>query len=740
MQPPTRSRPAGLAIAFAALVPLVASCSSGDTPGTEASETSMAVSTSALLDRLPRLAEVYSRNTQLGWPAGFPDGPASDVLNALDALRGGDVASASRLAEQLRASATVIDDAVLVTTEHGYLAPAGQLTAPWPSSLTQGLALALFDGLAAAGVEGAGTTADQLARGYLVPVDDGGFTRRFDDGVFFDEYPTTEPSLSLPGHAIASIALRDHLATSPGGELADLAADAVAWLEANIDRYDVPGDGGVVQPASALGIRDSEFLLRVVGSGEAAIARIAVSAGSTTVTLEPGSVDAGGTDRPVRLLLDETYHNWAETDVVDGRDARIARGGAGEDDQAPFVVRFPPGASPDADRRIEIDAAVSGEVRIERFRGDTYVPVVELGPTATIERIEASLPNRLALLRESVGLRVAETVEAVALLADAEGSAVLQEAVERWMPALDLVSGRADARALPAIELDLADEPVLPVEPGLDSVHVEYAGILQGEDGRMTVLYSAYGDDGVWRIRRAESDDGGVTWLRTGTFIDGADSGWGAVAFADVVTDPESGDVIVVFSADSDPDTPGYDGVALARGPDLDRIGRPAVIVDAAGLDPAAWWEDGELHVSYTLSGENGPTIEQVVSRDGETFEPSTQLFDPSYSLYTQNTFVYEGVRLWLVNENRGRRSVRLHCRTGDGTLTPIAGSEFAVTDVDDPVWNHYRYGFEVFDLGGDDGLVAFFNGIRLDGGDGNGMIGRSRLDLSDLTIPDACT
>ena len=91
------------------------------------------------------------------------------------------------------------------------------------------------------------------------------------------------------------------------------------------------------------------------------------------------------------------------------------------------------------------------------------------------------------------------------------------------------------------------------------------------------------------------------------------------------------------------------------------------------------------------------------------------------------------------MNINQQRRSAVLFCRSSDtNELTAISNSEIAATDEREAIWNQYRYGHEVVLLESE--LVVFYNGIRRDLGDGNGMIGRSGLDLGDIEIPAACS
>jgi hypothetical protein len=363
----------------------------------------------------------------------------------------------------------------------------------------------------------------------------------------------------------------------------------------------------------------------------------------------------------------------------------------------------------------------------------------DYGIATTVLDFEAETPA-VALDPHVVELSMAgPQVDVVRILGAALDLDRVRDAALRWETAQERVPGAFDTHRLPAVALDLEDEPVLPIEPGDDSVHVEYAGVWGGPDD-LRALYSAYGDDGVWKIRGARSADDGVTWERTGTVIDPSEIGYHSVAFPDVLEDA-SGDLLVVFSGAND--AAGYDDVLVMRGDDVDHLGEPVVVAPVGGLDPAIWTEDGRYHVSFTLAGPGSTVIEHYASSDGESWEQLDPLFDTASVVYTQNTFVLDGTRVWAADlsygAGRGRESVRLFCRSAEtGSLVPLQGGEIVVSDFMEPIWNQYRYGFEFAADGA--GVTAYYNGIRRDQGDGNGMIGRTRLDLSRPQLPDECT
>src|SRR5919106_2008604 len=86
--------------------------------------------------------------------------------------------------------------------------PVYGLTAPWFSGLVQGLALSLF--VRASGLEVAGPwsrLAYETWRGYRVPVEAGGFCRKTDHGVIYEEYPAIELDCVFNGMCHALIGL-----------------------------------------------------------------------------------------------------------------------------------------------------------------------------------------------------------------------------------------------------------------------------------------------------------------------------------------------------------------------------------------------------------------------------------------------------------------------------------------------------------------------------------------------------
>jgi len=117
--------------------------------------------------------------------------------------------------------------------------PSYNLKSDWTSGLTQGMGL----GLALMGYE---ETKDQklleivdlALKAYLIPINEGGFNRCWDGNIWFEEYPSHEPSRVLNGF-IFSIAGLYNVYENTGNELAlSLFNEGVKTLEKKIHLYD----------------------------------------------------------------------------------------------------------------------------------------------------------------------------------------------------------------------------------------------------------------------------------------------------------------------------------------------------------------------------------------------------------------------------------------------------------------------------------------------------------------------
>ena len=728
---------------------LAASCSVGSRDSDRASNAGTS-SIMSLVESEPRLGLVLERMADRPWPLAVPaleSSPVRLLRLALAALANGQVDEARSIAEELLPMLTEREGALYASTSAPFRATSGEvILAPWTSSLSQGLALVLFDQLALAAddVELAGV-ATQLAEAYLVGTDDGGFTYYRDDGAVFAEYPSPSGAIDFDGGVTALLALLDYSGLEDNAELRSLAASSLSWWENNIDEFGVAGqafDRTIEAPLFALRAAPARVLFRIIGDASVDVSTISIGGlGNAPIVAQIGDADDGEPGQAIRLMIDTDHHNWGSARYGTNSPVRRVQPRLGSDDHAPFV--FDPSWSLlDRQLRIQIRAAVvgPGDAELEVFDGATYRRLAKLngspGMQTTMVTLDVSdlTPTQTDLIDSA---RFDRIVTLTGLLAEKTSSQPIRAAYERWKESTVLVPGMYQRADLDPMEADLGLDPVLTIEPGLDSVHVEYPGIVQS-NGRLLMLYSAFGDDDRWRIRLADSSDQGYTWTRDGTVIDGAEFGYGAVAFPDILAMSEDDGYVVAFSADTDGEV-GYDSVMVSVGSSIEALSTPEVAVAVGGLDPALWRDGDELHMSFTLVGESRTTIEHYVSADGRDWTRRSPLYSGDLSIYTQNTFILDETRVWIMNINQQRRSAVLFCRSSDtNELTAISNSEIAATDEREAIWNQYRYGHEVVLLESE--LVVFYNGIRRDLGDGNGMIGRSGLDLGDIEIPAACS
>ncbi|SDA85515.1 D-glucuronyl C5-epimerase C-terminus [Pseudomonas sp. NFACC15-1] len=174
--------------------------------------------------------------------------PSKVAVRGLEAAFSGDLANAAVCEKKLKNFEKMNGGGLFFAFQDDYIdAWPFQLRAPWVSAFTQGVALEFYVEMAKkTGDAYYANKAEEIYLSYLLPLDEGGFTRFVGDDVVFEEYPVAERIAVLNGNLIATIALYDYAEFSKRTEPLQLARRSVAWLEKNIQSYvinrpDYPG-------------------------------------------------------------------------------------------------------------------------------------------------------------------------------------------------------------------------------------------------------------------------------------------------------------------------------------------------------------------------------------------------------------------------------------------------------------------------------------------------------------------
>ena len=123
---------------------------------------------------------------------------------------------------------------------HGHAMPHSYwIEPPWMSAMAQGEGASLMVRVhAATGDDRYAEAALRALAPMQVPTSEGGVRVELDGGLFLEEYPTNPPSLVLNGAIFAIWGCRDVALALGDAGAAELEAEALETLAANIDRYD----------------------------------------------------------------------------------------------------------------------------------------------------------------------------------------------------------------------------------------------------------------------------------------------------------------------------------------------------------------------------------------------------------------------------------------------------------------------------------------------------------------------
>lgn len=165
--------------------------------------------------------------------------PSKLAIRGLEAALSGDIQSALECEKQLNSFEREIEGGLFYTFLDDYKdAWPFHLKAPWVSAFTQGVTLEFYIELAKkTGDSYYKNKADKIFLSYLVPIENGGFSRHTKEQVIFEEYPVKQEIAVLNGDLIATIALYDYAIFSQRAVPKQLAQRSVNWLQNNIHRY-----------------------------------------------------------------------------------------------------------------------------------------------------------------------------------------------------------------------------------------------------------------------------------------------------------------------------------------------------------------------------------------------------------------------------------------------------------------------------------------------------------------------
>jgi hypothetical protein len=718
---------------------------------------------SELISQLPRLAEIYERKVTLAVKeADLPvdaveTSPTLLAVRGVMALHSGNVAAARGYADRLQARSERRGGGLFFAFPWSYETVwPYKLRAPWISALTQGFALTLFDGLVRAEQRlDDKETARAIARSFLVPISEGGVLRETASGAVFEEYPLPISTLVLNGAAIATLALSDHAADNPDSVFAGLLERCRIWWRANIDRFIVYSPTYAV-PVSAYSLAPmrKEVLFRFLHKGIANIGKIElVKANGDTKTLDVGGPGDASRSGEAFIWLNRKFQNWGEAVSASGRHYRPIMPKQGEYDHAPFSFSV---SKEDLQAPltlgIEIVGSTDEPVIVQVYDGVEYIGVKDIAADdhSGVSRMALPLAALTRLSTDDIALPpvepayFAENMLYIRQLGQALGLKELTAASALWEPSARLTPAQFDARRPQGLLQVPPSVPVLPVkENSLESIHAEYPSVIRYGDA-LAMFYAGIGSDNRWRLFMATSTDNGRSWVRQGGVLgEEAQPQKGAAAFPSVVYDDEQRLYRLFWAVDMDGNGT-YDTILSAESTTLWNWRRTPMRLAAQGLGLKVKRQAGEWSMSYSeRAGDHTIILVSRRSSDAISWSAATSRETETgvgqSGLYTHERMEMDGRRLWIIDKllGRDRMEWQLFCEiAGADRLIPVLDEPVHVSEPGADRWDQHRYGMNILEEAGRPGRFAvYYNGIRTDRGDGNGMIGRAELHLDHAML-----
>lgn len=411
----------------------------------------------AAADNSPRLQTFYnSAPPKYEWAFGTEPGcdprlpssgllsPTKPAVRGLEAAFAGDWVLARRCEKELRRFARVRNGALFFAFKQDYIGEwPYHMHGPWSSALSQGVALELYMALAkATGESYYRTQAQKIFASYLVPVDQGGFTRRTNEGVVLEEYPAPTRIAVLNGALVSAIALKDYADWSHDKRAAGLFGQAAAWMERHISAYDVMKANGGHTSAYALAPRRLNVIFRFVGGrGDVEIDSISVSGRGFRhdVPVGNGSIDQQGF-RDASVITSPDM-NWSQPGKSGNRTTRKIIPGLGKFDHAPFRVQI---STPEELHRwapnaeISVTYRASAPIDLQINDGREYHRIVTMQASRGFTTGKFSIPQAaVGALKFPAGLVVNELYtgynqQLTALFAEITDSSAMRNYANLW--------------------------------------------------------------------------------------------------------------------------------------------------------------------------------------------------------------------------------------------------------------------------------------------------------------------
>lgn len=269
--------------------------------------------------------------------------------------------------------------------------------------------------------------------------------------------------------------------------------------------------------------------------------------------------------------------------------------------------------------------------------------------------------------------------------------------------------------------------PIIRIEPASDeSMHVEYPTVYRMGNSK-GMLYSAYGDDGRWRIKLAVASTG-QDFIKQGNIFDEAAlpfKGGYAFPFVSVAT-VEGKTLFNLYFSAADGDRPDrYTAIYHSVSNNGTTWSAPERLVVDNALDPVVLTRNGKDMIVYTSVAEGVNVIRSAVLESAATAGKSQTVYSSASGFYTLGTLMVDQQPVLIVET---AKDWMVMCFNGAGQLVPISKKPLVEFDKEKQgVWDSLKYGMHFFQQGSP--ANVYYNGITAHGAPMGGQVGVGTYD-----------
>ncbi|MFD2301460.1 hypothetical protein QRO11_18700 [Paracidovorax citrulli] len=277
-----------------------------------------------------------------------------------------------------------------------------------------------------------------------------------------------------------------------------------------------------------------------------------------------------------------------------------------------------------------------------------------------------------------------------------------------------------------------AKTPVIETRPySEESLHVEYPTVFMvGE--RKFMLYSAYGDDGRWRIKLAIAEEGN-NFVGQGNIFDESSLPFhGAYAFPFVMVSGSGEGAVyhLYFSAADGKERSKYSAIYHSSSRDGAQWAKPGKLLSDGALDPVVM-EDrgGKKFIIYTTSFKSKNFIKMADLPAPNVAGKKRVLYSSPTGFYTLGKLTVSGKPMVVVETGEDWMAM---CFAPNGQLVKSSIRPLLrLRNGESSQWDGLKYGMYFTDASGNPEI--FYNGIRGRGVESGGQIGAGTYDVTAI-------